>query len=131
VKHYLMDTSAYSRMAASAPEARRAVTGPQKLLMSPIVLGELRAGYARGSRRDANEAQLNQFLGQTYVAVLPVTESTADFYADVLAGLLRRGRPIPTNDIWIAASALEHNLVVLTADDHFLKIEGLEVEFIA
>ena len=99
MKHYPMDTSAYSLMADAAPEARRAVTGPQKLFFTPIVLGELRAGYAGGTKRQANEAQLSEFLTQTYVGVLPLTENTADYYASLAVQLRRRGRPIPTNDI--------------------------------
>jgi tRNA(fMet)-specific endonuclease VapC len=130
MRHYLMDTSAYSRMADADPAAQRAVTGPEKLFMTPIVLGELHAGYARGSRREANEAQLAEFLAQPYVAVVPVTEATAERYAVVLSGLLREGHPIPTNDIWIAASALEHGLVVLTADRHFLQVAELRVEML-
>ena len=57
--------------------------------------------------------------------VLPITAQTADSYALVYSNLRRTGRPIPTNDLWIAASALEHGAALLTRDSHFGAIDGL------
>jgi tRNA(fMet)-specific endonuclease VapC len=89
------------------------------------VLGELLGGFAAGMREPKNRAELARFLESPRVEVLPITAETADSYALVYTGLRRKGQPIPTNDLWIAASALEHGAALLTRDAHFTKIDGL------
>lgn len=84
-----------------------------------IVLAELRAGFQWGEYEKENEARLREFLSARRVHVLFADEGTTPFYADVYADLRRRGTPIPTNDIWIAAIALQHDLALLTRDAHF------------
>jgi tRNA(fMet)-specific endonuclease VapC len=95
--------------------------------LSSVVLGELLAGFAVGSREAQNRRELATFLDSPRVDVLPVTTDTATFYATVFALLRRKGRPIPTNDLWIAATALEHGLSLVTSDVHFREIEGLRL----
>jgi predicted nucleic acid-binding protein len=70
--------------------------------------GELLAGFAAGQRESANCSELTQFLNVPRVKVVPSTTATADFYALVYVALRRKGQPIPANDLWIAASTLEH-----------------------
>jgi predicted nucleic acid-binding protein len=96
-------------------------------MVSVTVLGELLAGFAAGSRQSENRGELTQFLDSPRVAVVNCSADTADFYALVYAALRRQGKPIPTNDLWIAASCLEHGAALLTLDEHFQHVGGLRV----
>lgn len=121
----LIDTNAYSAFMQGAADVADVLAHAHKLYVSSTVLGELLAGFAAGTRESKNRAGLAQFLDSARVEVLPVTTLTADHYALVYASLRRKGRPIPSNDLWIAASALEHGAALLTRDAHFLQVEGL------
>lgn len=121
----LLDTNAYSAMRQDNPAIRALFRRADDVLLSAIVLGEILYGIEHGSRRDENLTVLNRFLAQPRVRLVPVTRTTADRYARV-AGLLRRkGRPIPTNDLWIAAHALETGADLVSFDEHFAEIDGL------
>jgi tRNA(fMet)-specific endonuclease VapC len=121
----LLDTNAYSAFIRGMPDIVEVVAYAEKLWLSSTVLGELLAGFAAGKREAANRAELMRFMASPRVEVLPVTVETADCYALVFAALRRKGQPIPTNDLWIAASALEHAAGLLTLDAHFAHVGGL------
>jgi tRNA(fMet)-specific endonuclease VapC len=121
----LLDTNAYTAFMLGAAEVVEVVAHADKLYLNSIVLGELLGGFAAGSREPKNRAELARFLDSPRVTTLPITTQTADSYALVYAGLRRKGQPIPTNDLWIAASALEHGAALLTRDAHFVHIDGL------
>lgn len=87
--------------------------------------------FELGSRRERNRAELEEFLRSPRVGIAPLVEATAERYARILAYLLRSGRPIPTNDLWIAASAMEHGVVLLTADAHFLQVPQIVVKHLS
>lgn len=118
----LLDTSAYSAFFRGAPEAAEALRACDEIILNPVILGELLAGFRRGQRPAANEKALEEFLETPRVLVVAVDEETATRYAAILEGLRQAGTPIPTNDIWIAASAMQHGLEVLTADGHFTRV---------
>jgi predicted nucleic acid-binding protein len=99
----------------------------ESIYLTPIVLGELRAGFLRGRIREKNEERLNRFLASSRVSVVALDEETAERYAVILDGLWTAGTPIPSNDIWIAASAMQFGLTVVTTDTHFLKIPQILV----
>jgi tRNA(fMet)-specific endonuclease VapC len=84
-----------------------------------IVLGELRAGFAVGKHGAKNERNLRAFLAKVGVDLLYADEQTTHYYATVYRQLRRQGTPIPTNDMWIAALVLQHNLVLCDRDQHF------------
>ena len=90
-----------------------------------MVIGELLYGFRRGSRLDRNLQELQAFIENPYVTVMPVGYTTADRYARIAALLRAKGRPIPSNDIWIAAHALETGADLVSADRHFAEIDGL------
>jgi len=94
----------------------------QSVSVPAIVLGELYSGFRGGTRWNENVAQLTRFLGQPSVRLLHITEETALRYAEIDVYLRKKGRPIPRNDVWIAAAAIEHGLQVLTLDEHFREI---------
>lgn len=84
-----------------------------------VALGELRTGFLLGARRQRNESELDAFLDNPVVEVLPVDSETSRQYAEIVAEVRQAGAPIPTNDIWIAAIAARNGTTVLTCDDHF------------
>ena len=90
-----------------------------------IVLGEITAGFYGGAERARNEGLLRSFLAKDTVEVLLPSRETAEQYARLFVQLKRAGTPIPDNDLWIAALALEHDLVLITRDQHFLRIPQL------
>ncbi|HEV2356556.1 MAG TPA: type II toxin-antitoxin system VapC family toxin [bacterium] len=118
----LADTSAYSAFMAGHPDVKRALQLADAIYLTPIVLGELRAGFLRGRSRKKNEEELRAFLASPRVDVVDITEATAERYAAILDFLWKSGAPIPTNDIWIAASAMQHGLKLLTTDTHYAKV---------
>lgn len=91
------------------------------------VLGEIKAGFLGGTKVARNEALLRQFLAEPTAGVLLPTRETADAYARLHAQLRRAGTPIPDNDLWIAAQAVEHDLALITRDKHFRKIAQLSL----
>ncbi|HUI83659.1 MAG TPA: type II toxin-antitoxin system VapC family toxin, partial [Candidatus Binatia bacterium] len=90
------------------------------------VLGELRYGALASSCVAENLARLERF--STPIPVLPCDTETVTHYADIRFGLRKKGKPIPENDIWIAAIARQHGLRLLSRDSHFQQIENLDVE---
>lgn len=121
----VLDTSAYSAFMAGESRAREAVAKVDKIYVPAVVVGELLAGFATGSRRAKNEQELQELLSSPRVEVWPVTEETARRYAAVYAALRKKGRPIPTNDLWIAATVLETGGLLLSLDAHFDEVEAL------
>jgi predicted nucleic acid-binding protein len=91
------------------------------------VLGELLSGFAVGTRDTQNRQELEQFLASERVRQLVIDAETAAQYAGVYRELRRRGRPMPTNAMWIAASALQHGFAVCSDDGHFHEVSGLHV----
>jgi len=90
-----------------------------------FVLGEIKAGLLGGSRPAKNEILMRTLLAKPTVAVLLHSRETAEQYARLFVQLKRAGTPVPDNDIWIAALALEHDLVLITRDAHFNHIPQL------
>ncbi len=124
----LVDTSAYSAFFRGDAQAKEAISTSEELYLNPVVIGELLSGFSRGHRRLKNEKELEEFLAAPRVSILQIDEETSLRYAAILTGLWRVGTPIPTNDIWIAASAMQHGLEVLTADAHFSKVAQIVVK---
>jgi tRNA(fMet)-specific endonuclease VapC len=121
----LVDTNAYTAFMRGDAEVVEVLAHAERICLNSVVLGELLGGFAAGTRQPKNRAELARFLESPRVEVVPVTAQTADSYALVYSNLRRRGTPIPTNDLWIAASALELGAALLTRDAHFAQIDGL------
>lgn len=121
----LIDTNAYAAFKRGDEAIVTVLQHAPSLLMCVTVLGELLAGFAAGNRESVNRSELTQFLQSPRVKVVASTAATADIYALIYAALRRKGQPIPSNDLWIAASSLEHGAALLTYDAHFHAIDGL------
>jgi len=89
------------------------------------VIAELFSGFSLGSKEKKNRQELEALLNSPRVEVLLHDVETADYYALIVKRLKAKGRPIPTNDIWIAANAMKHGLALYSFDNHFEEIEGL------
>lgn len=127
MKHLILDTNIYVAFKRSDPVVVDILQKAENIAINTVVLGELLAGFKGGKRETENRRELDQFLDTPRVSVLPVDEISADFFALVFNSLKLAGRPIPTNDIWIAASALQHGRTLATFDGHFLYITGLSL----
>ena len=117
-----VDTSAYSHFKRGDQAAVEAFAGARELGLPAIVLGELRAGFGVGRRRQRNEDELRELLTHPLVRVLEVDAHAAEHYAEIYVQLRRAGTPVPTNDLWIAALAAREGMPVLTYDARFERI---------
>jgi len=123
----LLDTNAYTAMRHGHTAVAAQVRQSSGVVMSVVVLGELLYGFHHGSQLERNLRELREFVSSPYVEVQNASWVTADRFGRVAAQLRRSGRPIPTNDIWIAAHALETGGELLTFDRHFERVEGIVV----
>lgn len=126
----LVDTSAYSGFMRGNAGVVTAVRSAERLYLNTVVLGELRAGFAAGAHRDKNEAELRTFLQSPRVEVVALDAETSVFYAAIYGSLRAAGTPIPANDLWIAATAMQHGLCLLTMDAHFGRVQQIIVQHI-
>jgi tRNA(fMet)-specific endonuclease VapC len=121
----LLDTNAYAKYLRGDPRVLEALAGAGLVYMSVIVLGELYAGFRQGSMERENRQTLETFLGKPVVRVLEATRETADYFGLIKSSLKKAGQPLPANDIWIAAHALETGSILVTYDVHFKVVPGL------
>ncbi len=121
----LLDTSAYVGFKRKIEEVVDIIVNAELILFSPIVLGELMFGFRNGNRFKENMVDLNNFLEHKVVEFIQIGKTTSDRYSRIALHLKRQGTPIPSNDIWIAAQAMEHGAEIITLDQHFENITGL------
>lgn len=119
----ILDTNALSAFIDGDRSLGRRLAGLGQVSIPAIVLGEFRYGIAGSRHRAAYETWLDEHLPN--FDVLGVGAATAVVYAEVRLALKKEGRPIPANDVWISALAIEHRLPVLTRDAHFDAVPGL------
>jgi tRNA(fMet)-specific endonuclease VapC len=114
-----LDTHRYVDLCKGVDETTEILEQADEILMPFAVLGELRAGFVHGRREAENERVLRRFLLKDGVRVLFPDDQTTHHYASVFRQLRKQGTPIPTNDMWIAALVLQHNLLLHARDKHF------------
>lgn len=114
-----LDSNRYTDLVAGDASVADIVETADAVYLPFIVVGELRAGFVVGSKHAENERVLRRFLLKDDVKILLADEQTTHHYASIYAQLRRQGTPIPTNDVWIAALVLQHDLVLCTRDRHF------------
>ena len=121
----VIDTNAYSDFMRGDSAIREHVSRADQIVVPAPVVGELLHGFLGGRKREENRQQLRKFLESPVVEFNPTDKTVCDRYALVLDQLRRKGRPIPTNDIWIAAHTLATGGQLLSSDQHFRFIDGL------
>ena len=118
----ILDTNALSAVADDDPGVVAVLTRADQMAIPVIVLGEYRHGIAQSRNRSAYETWLTELLNDC--TVLDINEPTTHYYAEIVGELKRKGKPIPTNDIWIAALCRQHSLPLLSRDRHFDEVPG-------
>lgn len=121
----LIDTNAYAAFKRGDKNMLAIIQHIETIAISPIILGELLAGFEGGNRTKKNKEELQLFLDSPRVRFFNITSDTAHYFSHIVSSLKRKGRPIPTNDIWIAAQSLEQGWIICTFDNHFQEIDGL------
>lgn len=123
----LLDTNAYVAFKKNDSSILKVIQLAERICMSPVVIGELLSGFECGKRAKKNKEELQEFLQVARVRILNITSDTSSFYSRIYCSLRNKGKPIPTNDLWIAAQALENGCVVCSYDKHFDAVDGLLV----
>ena len=119
----ILDTNTLSAFADGVSDLRPWVQQAQRLAIPVIVLGEYRFGIQQSRFRSRLENWLEENL--RFYLILDVSDDTTHHYADLRVELKQTGKPIPSNDIWIAALARQHDMPVLSRDKHFDNVRGL------
>ena len=127
MKKVLLDTNAFSQLFTGEKMILFALSKAEIVYMSVFVLAELYYGFRGGKREYENKELLNRFLDRPTVKILDASQETADIFSRVKYDLKSAGNPIPINDIWIASHVMETGSVLITSDQHFLKIKGLRI----
>jgi len=122
----LLDTNAVIGILENDEDAGKLLESSQELVLPIIALGELYYGARASSKSERNQERVREFSRRH--SVLDCDEETAEIYGTLRDQLRKKGRPIPDNDIWIAAIATQHGLTIVTRDKHFSQIEDLPTE---
>lgn len=117
----LLDTNAYTAFKRNKFEALEIIG------VNSVIIGELLGGFAFGNKPEINRDELQKFLNSSRVNIFNIDQETAEYYAIIYSELRKKGRPIPTNDMWIAATAMQHNLILFSYDSDFLSISNLKI----
>lgn len=121
----LIDTNIYSNALRGNSDIIATLKQVSQIGITAISIGELLSGFKGGLKEERNRKELGGFLDSPRVSIISVDEDTAEYYSAILNDLKKKGTPIPTNDIWIAAAAFQNGLQLYTLDKHFNYIEGL------
>lgn len=125
MRRFLIDTNIYSYALKGDPDVISILRKASLIGISVVSIGELLSGFKGGSMIDKNRKELDLFLDSPRVQVYQVDDETAEYYSEVLNNLKQIGKPIPTNDLWIAATAFQNGLKLFSKDRHFNNIPGL------
>ena len=125
MRRIAIDTNIYTSFKVNDPRVVEALGDCDSIAVDVTVIAELFFGFSLGAKEKKNRRELEAFLNSPRVQVLVHDLETAEYYALIVKRLRAKGRPIPTNDIWIAANAMKHGLALYSFDNHFEEIEGL------
>jgi predicted nucleic acid-binding protein len=124
----LLDTSAYRQLLRNHLPLQAALENAEAIVFNPVIIGEILCGFAKGGNPRRNQDYLEDFLVSKHVSTVEIDRATAESYAFIYTYLSRAGTPVSPNDLWIAATAMQHNLRILTFDRDFLRIPQVMVE---
>jgi tRNA(fMet)-specific endonuclease VapC len=125
VKKLLIDTNIYSLALKGDESIVEVLREIDEIGFSVISIGELLSGFRQGGMERKNRQELEQFLNSPRVVIYHIDQDTTEFYSQIVTNLRQIGKPIPTNDIWIAAVAFQNGLKLFTRDSHFQAVPGL------
>ena len=130
MRRILLDTNAYSQYVKFDKKVVKVLSRSDEICLSAISIGELTFGFLKGSMDELNNAILYRFINNPLTKLIDINKRIATTYGSIYFNLKNKGTPIPVNDIWIAASAIETDSILITYDKHFLKIPNLLVELL-
>lgn len=123
----MLDSNTYTHLFKGDKKVEEELVKAESIYMSAIVVGELLAAFKGGIRYSKNKDEFEVFIDKFNVLIHDVSRETASIYSEVKHYLGKKGKPIPTNDLWIASHVIETGSVLITYDKHFLKIPGLRI----
>ncbi len=123
---FLLDTNIISAWLKGESAIADKIDKASEILIPVVVIGELYYDALFSTQTEKNISDIQSIT--RHYNLLPTDEFTAFAYGDIKAALRKKGKPIPENDIWIAAIARQHGLTVVTRDKHFGEIEGLKIK---
>lgn len=127
VKTIILDTNAYSEFKRGNSNAIEIIRRVNNIIICPIVLGELIAGFVLGNKEEMNRRELVDFLSSRRVIQVTIDNQTSEHFALIFKILKNSGTSVPTNDIWIAALSKQLNYPVFTYDKHFNEIANIKI----
>lgn len=127
MKKIILDTNAYTGLLAGNETILDVIAGTETVYFSIFVMGELYYGFHGGTKESENREILKKFLLKPPVKILNATSETAEIFGTIKNNLKTAGTPIPINDVWIAAHAIETGSKLITFDKHFKNIKGLRI----
>ena len=125
MRKVLIDTNVYTAFKRNDRRIVHAFRHCDFIGIDVAVLAELYYGFRCGEKEKENHQELEDFINNPRVDILIHTQDTAAFFSKIIEHLRKKGKPIPTNDIWIAATAMQHGLALFTLDKHFSAVDGL------
>ncbi|MFB6306149.1 MAG: type II toxin-antitoxin system VapC family toxin [Flavobacteriales bacterium] len=123
----IVDTNTYASFKRGNPFAVDIMKRAREIVFTPVVLGELYSGFNLSKKQKENLSEFNELLKNEKVEMVNINETTSKYYANIYKELKYKGKPIPSNDIWIAASAMEFDFNVFSNDKHFNFINDIRV----
>lgn len=123
----LLDTNAYVKLLEGNQIINSYLVESEIIFFPSVAIGELFSGFYGGTRLKENKKILENFISKPSVQVSVIGTETAEIYGEIKSELKKQGTPIPINDIWIAACAIENGAKLITYDKHFLNIQGLRL----
>ncbi len=121
---YLLDTNIIIALFADEAIIKNNLTQANEVFIPSVVIGELCYGARKSGRTQANLVRVDELVANS--AILGCDAETAQQYGEVKNKLSLKGRPLPENDVWIAALALQYDLILVTRDAHFQEVENLQ-----
>jgi tRNA(fMet)-specific endonuclease VapC len=117
----LLDTNRLTDVFRGEASVTHTIEHAMEVWLPFVALAEIKAGFLAGKKAQDNEKLLNTFLRLPSVAILYADRETTEVYARLFVQLRRAGTPVPTNDLWIASLAVQHQLTLISRDEHFDK----------
>lgn len=127
IKTIIIDTNAYVEFKKGTKDAVEIIRRVNNILLCPIVIGELIGGFVLGNKEEINRKELSDFMSSKRVFSIKIDNNTSEIFAQIFKELKLKGKPMPTNDMWIGAIAKQYELPVFTYDKHFSEISSVKI----